>query len=137
MFLAIRAIVEYLRAVPHFQSWDVRDNLDLEARGNLPALDLRLEGASVADPSPAQVRVQPAITLTIVVPRGPRAAQQLDDAFTQAIAALQGYAVRANGQCWSRLQLAAVRDAPPQDNLAGCELIFTHFHTYPGAACAC
>lgn len=130
MFAALAAVATHLRSVPHFQSWDVRDGLSVEPRAAKPAVDVRYRGASVGDAKGvSSVNVSPVLEVTLIVPRGPDAAADLDAAFTAAIAALHGYRVHgasATRDGWTPFTLAQVLTFEPVDQEVACQLLFTH-----------
>lgn len=140
MFLALAAIATYLRDVPHFQTWAVRDGMVTEPRQDLPAVDVRYRGALVGDARGApSVNLSPVLEVTLLVPRGADAAQDLDAAFCAAIAALHGHKVQgasATADHWTALTLDQVGVFDPLDGQAGCQLIFKHSKRFATATCS-
>lgn len=140
MFLALAAIADYLRDVPHFQAWSVRDGLKAESRQDLPALDVRYRGALVGNAQGApSVNLTPVVEVTLVVPRGDDAARELDAAFCAAIAALHGFKVpgaTATSDQWTALKLDQVSVFDPIDGQVGCQLLFNHSKRFATATCS-
>lgn len=142
MFLALAAIATYLRQVPHFETWSVRDGMTPESRQDLPAgaVDVRYRGALVGDARGApSVNLSPVLEVTLLVPRGADAAQDLDAAFCAAIAALHGHKVQcasATADHWTALTLDQVGVFDPADGQAGCQLIFKHSKRFATATCS-
>ncbi len=130
MFAALASIATYLRSVPHFETWSVRDGLSVESRQAQNALDIRYRGATVGDAKGASsVNVSPVLEVTLIVPRGDSAANELDAAFTALLAALHGHKVHgasATRDGWTALVLNQVQTFDPMDKDAGCQLLFTH-----------
>lgn len=139
MFKALSGIASFLRDVPHFQTWSVRDGLTDQARDEVPFVDVRYEGAAVGDATGASsVKVSPVVVVTIGVKRGVDAAEKLDAAFSAAIRALHGYKVpgaTATKDQWTALMLQRVQTTDPIDSVVGCELIFTHSKRFAVAPC--
>lgn len=137
MYLALFAIAERLRRVPHFQSWDVRDGLSITPRQAVPAVDLRILGAQIAE-GQAVITVKPAVSVALIAARGTNAPEQMDAAFTAAISALNGMQIKdASGRTWAWLRLSAVSDLPVADGHVGCELVFTTGAEFNGQQCDC
>lgn len=133
MFLSLLTIADRLRQVPHFQTWDVRDGMSQVSRQGVPAVDLRIEGASVQAESIASARVAPAITVRLIVERGDTAPVDLDQAFRAVIAALHGLRITdSEGRAWSWLKLTAVRDVPVAEGYVGCGLTFMNESEFSG-----
>ena len=119
-------IATRLRALPALAGWDVRGATEPADRRPLPAVDVRCEGASVADSKTDAALVAPLWTVTAVVRRSPTAAAELDAAFAAIFASLHAW---APGQCaglgWERLALQSCQ-APvfADEGQAGLQLNF-------------
>ena len=70
-------IASRLRALSAFVGWQVREGCDDVSRISLPAVDVRMSGASVTQVRKPSASVQPEWAVTFVVSRGGSAAQQL------------------------------------------------------------
>ncbi|RYF55766.1 MAG: hypothetical protein EOO27_20175 [Comamonadaceae bacterium] len=137
MFLAIAAIAQHLRNAPHFQSWDVRDGMDLVSRQDYPAADVRILGAGVEGGS-STATVSPSLSVRLIVERSDTAAATMDGAFNAAFSELHGLQVTdTTGRTWARIKLSAVRDLPVADGFVGCELIFVTDSEFTSKHCEC
>lgn len=138
MFLALLAIADRLRNAAHFQNWDVRDGMSMVSRQSVPAVDLRIEGATVDAAGAGNATVEPAITVRLIVERGEDAPVALDRAFGTVIAELHGLRIKdSGGRCWSWLKLAGVRDLPVAEGFVGCGMTFTSSSEFTGQQCDC
>lgn len=138
MFLALVTVAELLRRVPHFQNWDVRDDLSIAPRDQYPAVDLRIAGASITASGDSVATVSPSIAVTLLAERGEASAEKLDGAFRSVIAALHGLRLKdGSGRAWSWLRLSVVRDLEVVGPYVGCELIFVTESEFEGQQCDC
>lgn len=138
MFQVLAAVCVHLQAVPHFQTWDVRDGLSLTPRSTYPAVDLRIGGAAVGSTGTANVTLEPSISVRLISERGPSVPADLDTAFSAAIKALHGLQLKdTTGRPWSWLKLVGVRDLPVVDGYVGCEMVFTTSSEFNGQQCDC
>jgi hypothetical protein len=138
MFLALLAIAERIRNAAPFQSWDVRDGMTLASRQNCPAVDLRIESATVETAGTGSATVAPVITVRLIVERGEDAPVTLNRAFNAVIAELHGLRIEdSDGRRWSWLKLAGVRGLDVVDGYVGCGMTFTTDSEFSGQQCDC
>jgi hypothetical protein len=143
MFLLPIVIKAHLDGVPHFETWDVRHNMEAVSRQLFPAVDLRIVQATVpsAGSAPAgKFRVVPALSVQLVVKRSDGAAgEELHKAFVAICRALHGYTVNdPQAGSWKPLSLEGVREVPEASGeLVGFELLFTLSGYFEGSGCGC
>lgn len=123
-----------LAALPELTGWDVRVNTDAADRRPLPAADVRCIGASVADRKTGAAMVAPEWAVTLMVRRGPGAAELLDAALSAAICSLHGWAPGQVGERgWEPLGLVRVQEPVFADEgVVGYELAFATAARYLG-----
>ena len=123
-----------LQALPVLTGWDVRTGTEHADRSLLPAVDVRCNGASVADGRAGACMVAPEWTVTLVVRRSATAADELDAAFAAVFESLHNWQPGTHGgRGWEPLRLQrATEPAFADDGLVGCELTFTTGARYLG-----
>lgn len=124
-----------LQALPQLTGWAVRTGTEDADRAAVPAADVRCVGAGLADVKAGAVMVQPAWQVTLVVPRGDQAAEQLDTALAAVICALHGWPPgQCGGRGWERVNLASITEAQyASEGVVGYELTFTTAARYTSA----
>lgn len=142
MFLLPIVIKAHLDGVAHFETWDVRHNMEAVNRQQFPAVDLRIVQATVpaADGARAgKFRVVPALSVQLLVKRSDEAAGELHKAFVAICRALHGYTVNdPQAGSWKPLSLEGVREVPEASGeLVGFELLFTLSGYFEGSGCGC
>ncbi len=135
MLALITPIKERLQALPQLAGWDVQTGTETADRRLRRVIDVRCTGADAQDSETQSVRLNPAYTITIVVPRSNDAAGQLDDALAAVVGALHNWHPgRIGARQWSRVALRVAREAEFTDTgLAAYELVFTTGAVYDGA----
>lgn len=120
-------IAQRLAALPEVAGWEVRTGTLPEARGKLPALDIRCAGAAVTDSRAGAVMVSPEWAVTIAVQRGPLAAGQIDGALAAIIASLHNFrAGQVGGRGWEPMELKRAATPTFSDSgVVGMMLVFT------------
>lgn len=136
MLLLEAQIAQRLRDSGAFAGWAVREGSQDVDRRALPAVDVRLGGASVSQVSKPAVTLRAEWVVALVTRRGDSAAAQLDAAMAAAIARLHNWrAGDAGGRGWTELQLQSVRPGDYADaGLIGYELSLTSVAIYHGQA---
>ena len=129
-------IAQRLRAQGAFTGWQVREGCQDADRRAVPAVDVRMGGASVPQVRKPAATLQTEWAVTLVVRRGPDAAKQLDAALAAAITSLHNWRpADASGRGWTELQISRVLPADFADvALVGYEITFTTaavFHGQP------
>lgn len=129
-------IAQRLREQGALAGWQVREGCQDTDRRGVPAVDVRMGGASVPQVRKPAATLQPEWVITLVVRRGPDAAQQLDAALAAAITSLHNWRpADAGGRGWTELQVANVLPADFADvALVGYQITFTTaavFHGQP------
>ena len=129
-------IAQRLRAQGAFTGWHVREGCQDADRRAVPAVDVRMGGASVPQVRKPAATLQTEWAVTLVVRRGPDAAKQLDAALAAAITSLHNWRpADASGRGWTELQISRVLPADFADvALVGYEITFTTaavFHGQP------
>jgi hypothetical protein len=129
-------IAQRLREQGALAGWQVREGCQDTDRRGVPAVDVRMGGASVPQVRKPAATLQPEWAITLVVRRGPDAAQQLDAALVAAITSLHNWRpADAGGRGWTELQVANVLPADFADvALVGYQITFTTaavFHGQP------
>lgn len=127
-------IAARLRALPAFVGWQVREGCHDVGRVFVPAVDVRMGGASIPQVRKPSVSVQPEWAVTVVVRRGSDAAQKLDAAFAAVIGELHNWRPSEPiGRGWTELQVARVQPADFADvALVGYEITFTTVAVFEG-----
>lgn len=127
-----------LQALPALTGWAVRVWSELTDRRVMPAADVRCTGAHTLDSSASTVTLDPAWTVTLIVPRSDQAADHLDAALTAVIASLHNwYPGQLSGRPWRRMALQTVREPEfSPEGAAAYELIFTSSAVYHGQVLA-
>lgn len=123
-----------LQALPTLYVWNVRTGTEHSDRRTVPAVDVRCNGASVADSRGGAALVAPEWTVTLVVHRSDTAAAELDAAFAAVFDSLHNWQPGTHGgRGWEPLRLQRVTEpAFADDGLVGCELTFTTGARYMG-----
>lgn len=125
-----------LQALSALTGWAVRGGTELTDRRMAPSAEARCTGAQANDSQVSAVTLDPAWTITLVVPRGDWAAQQLDAALKDVIGSLHNWCpgkIDDAGQPWRRMALATVREAEfLPEGVAGLELTFITSVVYHG-----
>lgn len=127
-------IASRLRELSAFVGWQVREGCHDVSRVMVPAVDVRMAGASVTQVRKPAASVQPEWAVTFVVRRSNDAAQQLDAAFAAAIGDLHNWRpTDHSGRGWTELQVARVQPADFADvALVGYEITFTTVAVFNG-----
>lgn len=123
-----------LQALPQLTGWDVRTGTEPADRSRMPAVDVRCNGAGVADSRTGAAMVAPEWTVTLVVRRSATAADELDAAFAAVFESLHNWAPgQHGGRGWEPLRLQRVTEpAFAEEGLVGCELTFATGAAYKG-----
>ncbi len=123
-----------LQALPQLAGWDVRISTEMGDRSKIAAAIVRMEAARVTDSDSSAVKVEPALSILLVVPRADGAANQLDAAFVAVIASLHDWPPGVvSGLKWMRLALASVGEPQFVDSgQAGIELTFITSASFAG-----
>lgn len=123
-----------LAALPVLTGWAVRTGTELSDRRMVPAADVRCTGARTTDSETTAVTLDPAWTVTLVVPRSDQAAGQLDAALAAVIGSLHNWCPGLqSGRAWRRMALQTVREPEfVAEGLAGLELVFATSTVYHG-----
>lgn len=132
--LALEAVIrDRLRALPAFTGWQVRGATVATDRRGVPAVDVRMGGASVPQVRKPAVTLQPEWAITLVVQKSDQAAQQLDSALESAIGALHNWRQNVLPRAWTELVVARVTEALFSDaGLVGYEITFTTATVFDG-----
>lgn len=135
MLALITPIKERLQALPQLAGWVVQTGTEMADRRLRRMVDVRCTGADAQDSETQSVRLNPAYTVAVVVPRSSDAAQQLDDAMAAVVGALHNWTPgRIGVRQWSRMALRVAREAEfTETGLAEYELVFTSGAVYDGA----
>ena len=132
--LALEPLIqERLRALPALIGWQVRGATVATDRRGVPAVDVRMGGASVPQVRKPAVTLQPEWSVTLVVQKSDQAAEQLDAALVAAIGALHNWRPDDAARGWTELQVARVTEAAFSDaGLVGYEITFTTAAVFNG-----
>lgn len=132
--LALEAVIqERLRALPAFTDWQVRGATVATDRRGVPAVDVRMGGASVPQVRKPAVTLQPEWSITLVVHKSDKAAQQLDAALVATVGALHNWRQSVLPRAWTELVLARVTEVMFSDaGLVGYEITFTTAAVFDG-----
>lgn len=133
--LALEALIaQRLRAQGAFIGWQVREGCQDTDRRAVPAVDVRMAGAGVPQVRKPAATLQPEWAITLVVRRGPDAAQQLDAALAAAITSLHNWRpADTSGRGWTELQISRVLPVDFADvALVGYEITFTTAAVFNG-----
>lgn len=133
--LALEEVIrERLRDLPVFTGWQVRGATVATDRRGVPAVDVRMAGASVPQVRKPAVTLQPEWSITLVMQKSDLAAAQLDAALVASIGALHNWCpVDATPRNWTELQLTRVTEALFSDaGLVGYEITFTTASVFNG-----
>lgn len=127
-----------LQALSALTGWAVRTGTELSDRRMVPAADVRCTGARTTDSEAAAITLDPAWTVTLVVPRSEQAAGQLDAAVKAVIGSLHNwYPGQLSDQAWRRVALQAAREPEfVAEGQAALELVFTSSTVYHGQTLA-
>ncbi|WP_029524867.1 hypothetical protein [Polaromonas glacialis] len=123
-----------LAALSALTGWAVRTGTEASERRAVPAADVRCTGARTTDSETTAVTLDPAWTVTLVVPRSDQAAGQLDAALNAVIGSLHNWHPgQLSGRVWRRLALQTVREPEfTAEGQAGLELVFATSTVYHG-----
>lgn len=123
-----------LQALIALTGWAVRGGTELSDRRIVPAADVRCSGAHVTDSATTAVTLDPAWSVTLVVPRSDQAAGQLDAALNAVIGSLHNWCPgQQGGRLWRRMALQTAREPEfATEGQAAMELIFTSSTVYHG-----
>ena len=86
-----KLIQDRLRALPAFTGWQVRGATVATDRRGVPAVAVRMGGASVPQVRKPAVTLQPEWSVTLVVQKSDQAATQIDAALVATIGALHNW----------------------------------------------
>lgn len=126
-------IAQRLREQGALAGWQVREGCQDTDRRGVPAVDVRMGGASVPQVRKPAVTLQPEWSVTLVVQRGEQAASQLDAALVAAIGALHNWRPTDAARSWTELQVARVTEALfSEAGLVGYEITFTTAAVFDG-----
>lgn len=130
-----KLIQDRLRALSAFTGWQVRGATVATDRRGVPAVDVRMGGASVPQVRKPAVTLQPEWSVTLVVQKSDQAAAQIDAALVVIIGALHNWRPDDAARGWTELQVARVTEALFSDaGYVGYEITFTTaaiFHGQP------
>lgn len=128
-----KTIQDRLRALSAFVGWQVRGATVATDRRGVPAVDVRMGGASVAQVRKPSVTLQPEWYITLVMQRGDEAAASLDAALGAVIQALHNWRPADPARSWTELQVARVTEVAFSDaGLVGYEITFTTAAVFDG-----
>lgn len=115
-------------------AWSVYLRADAVDKRAVPAVEVGIDGAQVADSKTGAVSLAPNWMVTLVVRRGDGAAAQLDAAFAAVVESLHNWAPgEQGGRKWERLRLVSVREPDfVEEGLAGMVLVFSTGARYDG-----
>lgn len=115
-------------------AWSVYQRTDALDKRVVPAVEVGIDGAQVADSKTGAVSLTPNWMVTLVVRRGDSAADQLDAAFAAVVESLHNWTPgEQGGRKWERLRLVSVREPDFVDEgLAGVVLVFSTGASYDG-----
>ncbi|MEG2047256.1 MAG: hypothetical protein RR100_10450 [Comamonas sp.] len=127
-------IAQRLRELGAFAGWSVREGCQDANRNAVPAVDVRMGGASVTQVRKPSVSLQPEWAVTVVVHRGSEAARQLDAALTAVVGSLHNWRPSGvPGRGWTELLVARVQPMDFVDvALVGYEITFTTVAVFDG-----
>ncbi len=133
MFALAPVIKTRLAALPALTGWQLRSNLDEVPRTAYPAVEIRVEEGGGADRGGAAL-VDVGWGVHLIVTKGETAADQLDAAFTEVVAALHNWKPgTAGGVPWSPLKLSKVEPSDiAEQGLVAHSLIFRTTATLVG-----
>lgn len=121
-----------LRELPALTGWAVRTGTDDADRRPVPAVDVRMGGASVPSGNQRSVQLQPEWQVVLVSKRSSAAADVLDGVIEAVIAALHNWRPVAS-RAWTELKLVRVLPVDVVDvALIGFELTFTTTSVFNG-----
>lgn len=135
MLALLAPIKSRLQALPELAGFDARDGIDAMDRRPLPAFDVRMPGAQVADRKGQGVMLSPLWQVTLMVKPGAGAAESLDAAMAATVASLHGWMPPGEhgGRRWEPLALQAVTEAVTvEEGAIGYQLSFTTSALYRG-----
>lgn len=134
MLMLESLIAKRLHELGAFAGWQVRQGCHDVNRISVPAVDVRMGGASVTQARKPAVSLQPEWSVSAVVRRGDEAAQQLDAALTAVIGSLHNWRPSIpGGRGWTELQVARVQPMDFSDvALVGYEITFTTVAVFDG-----
>ena len=134
MLALIAPIKDRLQALPQLAGWDVQTGTETTDRRVRRVIDVRCTGADAKDSESQAVTLDPAYTITVVVPRSDVAAEELDEALAAVIGTLHNWSPGRIGLIqWRRVALRVAREAEfTESGLAAYELIFTSSAVYHG-----
>lgn len=128
-----KLIQDRLRALAAFTGWQVRGATVATDRRGVPAVDVRMGGASVPQVRKPAVTLQPEWSVTLVVQKSDQAAAQIDAALVATIGALHNWRPDDAARGWTELQVARVTEAAFSDaGLVGYEITFTTAAVFNG-----
>lgn len=133
MFALESPILARLAADPALSGWAVRSSAAETTRRPLPAVEVRCEGADIADARNTAVAVGVAWGVHLVTQYSAAAMGELDAAFSAVVASLHNWAPGTQGgRAWQRLQLQQVQRETTDQGLVAYSLIFKTAARYDG-----
>ena len=128
-----KTIRDRLRALSAFVGWQVRGATVATDRRGVPAVDVRMGGASVTQVRKPSATLQPEWSITLVVQKSDEAAALLDTALGAVIQALHNWRPADAARSWTELQVARVTEAAfSEAGLVGYEITFTTAAVFDG-----
>ena len=127
-----KLMAQRLRELPALTGWAVRTGTDDADRRPVPAVDVRMGGASVPSGNQRSVQLQPEWQVVLVSKRSSDAADVLDGVIEAVIAVLHNWRPVAS-RAWTELKLVRVLPVDVVDvALIGFELTFTTTSVFNG-----
>ncbi len=134
MFALEAPLLARLQALPALAGWDVRSGIAEMSRTAVPAVEVRLDGARLADQRMSAANVTALWRVDLIHTRSAAAMEALDTAFAAVLGSLHNWAPGSvAGRAWQPVRLAAVQ--PPEfaeQGLVAYSLIFETAARYDG-----